>query len=168
MKPLYRRIADELAISIERSVFSPGDRLPSVRETGQRYKVCVPTVMHAYVDLEAQGLIESKPRSGFYVSQRRSLRLIHSLSPVPTIREPLSLQLSGMVRWFYDAARFKQNCPLGISNPSVELYPIEKFNRTLSSICRSPGRITEEYKDLRGDMGLRTEVARRALTWGAL
>jgi DNA-binding transcriptional MocR family regulator len=165
-KLLYRRIANELADSIERSVFSPGDRLPSVRETGLRYNVSVPTVMQAYVDLEAQGLITSRPRSGFYVSRTRPEPLSARQHTTPRMGEPLSLQLSGMVRWFYDAARFEQNCPLGVSGASVELYPIAKFNRTLASICRTSGQITDRYGDVRGDGALRTEIARRALSYG--
>jgi DNA-binding transcriptional MocR family regulator len=166
LKPIYRHISDELARSITRSVFSPGDRLPSVREIGRRYKVSVPTAMQAYVDLEAQGLIESRPRSGFYVARCASAKNAVG-AELSSMSEPLSLHLRSMVRWFYDAARFDKNCPLGVSGPSVELYPIARFNRTLASLCRGTDPCGD-YGDLRGDAGLRTEIARRALSWGCV
>lgn len=45
----------------------PGDRLPSVRDGAEQWGASPLTVLRAYRRLEAQGLIESRDRSGFFV-----------------------------------------------------------------------------------------------------
>src|ERR1700748_1246939 len=47
-----------------------GDRMPSVRKFSLQQRVSVPTALQAYVTLETRGLIEARPRSGFYVRPR--------------------------------------------------------------------------------------------------
>lgn len=46
----------------------PGARLPSVRRQAKALEVSVSTVVEAYERLAAEGLIHSRPGSGFYVS----------------------------------------------------------------------------------------------------
>ncbi len=67
----YQTIAEDLATLIERGVLRPGDRAPSVRRASQQYRVNPGTVLHAYAQLEARGLIEARPQSGYYVRARR-------------------------------------------------------------------------------------------------
>src|SRR5918992_2409216 len=45
-----------------------GDRLPSTRELSHDLEVTPRTVMAAYRDLEREGLVELRPRSGIYVA----------------------------------------------------------------------------------------------------
>ena len=48
--------------------YTPGTRLPSVRAQAQAMRFSVSTVVEAYERLVAEGLITSRPGSGFYVS----------------------------------------------------------------------------------------------------
>ncbi len=61
---LYRRIRDDV-LSGE---LAAGDRLPSKRELARRLGVALVTVESAYGQLEAEGYVTSRPRSGFYVN----------------------------------------------------------------------------------------------------
>src|SRR5579862_4283478 len=63
----YREIADQLVERVDKALLRPGDRVPSIREVTRRDRVSPGTAIRAYRDLEARGLIESRPRSGYFV-----------------------------------------------------------------------------------------------------
>ena len=44
-----------------------GDKLPSVRMLSEEYGISMGTAFQAYYHLEGKGLIESRPKSGYYV-----------------------------------------------------------------------------------------------------
>jgi DNA-binding transcriptional regulator YhcF (GntR family) len=66
----------EIADAIRRRIVSGlhlgtlahGDRLPSTRELSDEFRVAPRTVMAAYRELEQDGLVELRPRSGIYVA----------------------------------------------------------------------------------------------------
>src|SRR5690349_10614219 len=66
----YEALAADVAASIRSGALKPGDRLPSVREASRSRNVSPSTVFEAYYRLEAQGLIRSRARSGYYVAPR--------------------------------------------------------------------------------------------------
>src|ERR1700761_1769566 len=55
---------------IEERVFRPGMRMPSIRKLAQEKRVSRFTVVEAYERLVAQGYLESRRGSGFYVRER--------------------------------------------------------------------------------------------------
>ncbi len=67
----YEQLADELQAQIDRGVYRPGERIPSVRQAGRQQQLSVTTVLRAYLVLESRGLLESRPQSGYFVSLRR-------------------------------------------------------------------------------------------------
>ena len=64
---LYRQVIDLISGNIASGALRPGDRLPSLRRMSKSAGVSVPTVRQAYVELERQRRVESRPQSGFYV-----------------------------------------------------------------------------------------------------
>lgn len=67
----YQQIAEQLAALIDKGVLRPGERVPSVRRACRQQGVNPGTLLHAYEQLEARGLIEARPQSGFYVRARQ-------------------------------------------------------------------------------------------------
>ena len=65
---LFQRLADDIATQIRSGTLRLGERIPSVREISRDRTLSIATVVRAYEWLEGQGLIETRPRSGFYVS----------------------------------------------------------------------------------------------------
>ena len=72
-----RTLADQLAASlrlrIDQHALKPGTRLPSIRRFAQQQRVSRSTVVEAYDRLVADGSVESRRGSGFYVRARRSV-----------------------------------------------------------------------------------------------
>ena len=67
---LYERIAEDLTSAIRKGTLRGGDRMPSVRGLARQRSVSVATILQAYVQLENDGLIEVRPRSGHFVRAR--------------------------------------------------------------------------------------------------
>src|ERR1700686_3887365 len=84
--PAYLALANSLETQVLANVFRPGDRLPSVRTLCGDHRLSMETVLHTLRVLEDRGLIEARPRSGFYVKFRNRLR-----QPLP---QPLRLEAS--------------------------------------------------------------------------
>ena len=61
-------VMDEIKLKISSRTYLPSHRLPSVRQQARTLQVSVSTVVEAYERLMAEGIILSKPGSGFYVS----------------------------------------------------------------------------------------------------
>lgn len=56
--------------NIKEGLFKPGHKLPSVREIKEQYHISISTVQDGYEHLIISGLVESIPKSGYYVSNR--------------------------------------------------------------------------------------------------
>src|SRR6478736_9356484 len=64
---IYVQVADGLERMIGKDVLKIGDKLPSVRMLSDEYGISMGTAFQAYYHLEGKGLIESRPKSGYYV-----------------------------------------------------------------------------------------------------
>ena len=74
--PLYERLAHDLGASIAKGQLRAGDRLPSVRRLARERSVSVATVLQAYFELENEGLVEVRPKSGHFVRRERGPELL--------------------------------------------------------------------------------------------
>lgn len=66
---LTDQLAQRFADRIRQNWLAPGSRLPSVRECAKTHAVSSYTVVAAYDQLQAQGLIEARSQRGYYVRQ---------------------------------------------------------------------------------------------------
>ena len=91
---LTDQLAARFSERIRQRLLAPGARLPSVRECALRHEVSPSTVVAAYDQLLAQGLVEARRQRGFYVrgaapeartdpvaSPARAPRTVRSASP---------------------------------------------------------------------------------------
>src|ERR671927_411454 len=63
----YLRIAEGIEQMIHEEILRIGDKLPSVRMLAEEYGISMGTAFQAYYHLEGKGLIEARPKSGYYV-----------------------------------------------------------------------------------------------------
>ena len=69
--PLAQQLSARFAERIRQRLLAPGARLPSVRECARRHGVSPTTVVAAYDQLLAQGLVEARRQRGFFVREPR-------------------------------------------------------------------------------------------------
>ncbi|MGZ6124419.1 MAG: aminotransferase-like domain-containing protein [Myxococcales bacterium] len=159
---LYERVSGKLEQAMRLGALRPGDRLPSVRGLSGRERVSVSTVLQAYQQLEARGLIEARPQSGHYVRRQRPL------PPEPPPTRPAAgatpVTVSGLVARVVASARDPDLVPLGCNQPDPDLFPWGRLGRIAAGIAREGGGFTYELPP--GARSLRRQLARRALEWG--
>ncbi|MDB9194398.1 winged helix-turn-helix domain-containing protein, partial [Parabacteroides distasonis] len=66
----YQKIAKAIALQIKKGVWKTGEKLPSLRAVSHENGVSLNTVIQAYYELEKDGYIISRPKSGYIVSYR--------------------------------------------------------------------------------------------------
>ncbi len=153
----YQRYAGELAALIRSGELAAGARLPSVREASRQRRISPSTVFEAYYLLQARGLIESRPRSGFFVRADATSRPPPKAPPART--QPV--EVSKLVFEVLEATRRPGLVPLGSAFPGPELFPLRQLARALSA---SMGRLepTSMVLDLPpGHERLRQQIALR-------
>lgn len=163
MTPLYQQLADSLQGLIQDRSLRAGDRMPSVRQFSRQQRVSVPTALHAYVTLEARGLIEARPKSGFYVRARDLTPEPMKSAAPPRIAE---LRDPDPVEFLLADYADPRLVPLGAALPSADLLPGIRLTRTMAAIGRRLGPASVGYDMTPGSAVFRRELARRSLDWG--
>ena len=164
-EPLYARIAANVGELIEGGVLRTGDRIPSVRRASRQHRVSIATTVQAYLELENRGLIEARPKSGFFVRHRP-----HRLLDEPETSRPLPSASAHdsptLISRLFGATMMRDVVQLGPGVPSTKLLPAQKLNRILASTARRLGGAALELDMPPGCFPLRRALARRALDWG--
>jgi DNA-binding LacI/PurR family transcriptional regulator len=73
-KPRYVQLTDSIRMKIQNGEWEEGDRLPSFAEMYREHGASVATMQKAYDQLEKEGFIERRARSGVYVTNPPSLQ----------------------------------------------------------------------------------------------
>jgi len=165
MPPIYIQLADSLEGMIRRRSFRPGDRMPSVRQFSREQRVSIPTALHAYVTLEMRGLVEARPKSGFYVSVRFSDAIPQIVRAVtaPKVSDLAQTDPLDLIR----ADEYQPDkVQLGSAVPSPDLLPGVRLARIMSGVARRLGASGGNYGPVAGLPLLRREIARRSLSAG--
>jgi len=72
-RPIYSQIVERLQMQIVSGFYSPGDRLPSVRELATEAGVNPNTMQKAFAELERSGLIVTQRTSGRLVTEETNM-----------------------------------------------------------------------------------------------
>lgn len=161
---LYEQVADRLQKLIADGTLRPGDRLPSVRKLRAQLSVSTSTVMEAYRLLEDRGLIWVRPQSGYYVkASPTQLPQEPSTSAPPRQATDIDISLAFEVM---DLMRNPELIQLGAALPALEQLPLAQLNRLMGKVLRENSMLAHAYGTLFGDVGLRSELAKRMFDAG--
>jgi GntR family transcriptional regulator len=69
--PIYKQIMEQARLAVVTGKLAVGDQLASVRGLAEELVVNPNTVARAYADLAREGLIESRPGRGVFVTRKR-------------------------------------------------------------------------------------------------
>ena len=163
---LYQNLADQTENLIRDGVLRAGDRLSSVRQACRLHGLSAVTVTQAYYLLESKGLIEARPRSGYYVRARLGQSL-----PEPEMSHPPGhstlLQVSDFIFQILESVKDPSVVPLGSSFPSPYLFPLEKLGKCLAHAARQLDPLATITDLPPGNDELRRQLALRYLARGA-
>jgi len=160
----YLDLANILGSRIEQGLYGAGVRLPSVRTLSVEYGVSLTTVQQAYRWLEMAGLVEARPRSGWYVPARRPAPELPQMGK-PNLR-PTDVSEWGQVQELLDLESEGQTVQLGRGMPDVESPTLRPLLAALAREGRHAGAASLHYNDIRGAAALRTQLSRLAVDAG--
>ncbi|TND05091.1 MAG: GntR family transcriptional regulator [Bacteroidetes bacterium] len=162
---LYQQISESFEKQIMSELLKAGDKLPSVRALSREQGISISTAYLAYVQLETKGLIEARPRSGYYV--RFSPRLLpEQPSPVERKKQPSATSVEEMIAQIYENMSDEEIMRFSLAAPPVELLPAAKLSKTMAEAIRRSSNSCLAYEDIAGNLQLRKQVARQARSWG--
>jgi DNA-binding transcriptional MocR family regulator len=164
---LYMQVADGLEKMIADDVLKIGDKLPSVRLLSEEYGISMGTAFQAYYHLEGKGLIESRPKSGYYVrfNHRRfpEMPKIAQADPIShdvTVKEMIASIYSDIASHDHKVINFA----LAVPDPS--LLPIAKMNKSVIHSLRHNKEACFSYEHTQGNPELRKQIAKLSFNWG--
>lgn len=162
----YEALAADIAASIRNGLLKPGDRLPSVRQTSAGRNLSPATVFEAYYLLEAQGLVRSKPRSGYFVAAKARVLPLEPEETSTPDSEARSVEISDMVFAILRSAMSRDVVPLGSAFPSPMLFPLQRLGRVLAHAAThmDPWSTVDDLTP--GSLDLRRQIALRYLLDG--
>ncbi len=162
---LYLQVAEGLEKMIAEEVLRIGDKLPSVRMLSEDYGISMGTAFQAYYHLEGRGLIESRPKSGYYVrfNHRRFPDLPNSIQP-----EALSHDVSvkEMINNIYTDIAAGDVLNFALAVPDASLLPAAKLNKSVVYALRNTKDHCVNYERTQGNTELRQQITKLAFSWG--
>lgn len=159
----WHTVAQEFERMIRSGSLRVGDKLPSVRTLCHARSVSPSTILRAYSSLELAGLIQSRPRSGYYVSARPKPPVPRSSIPKPS---STLVTVSDLVFDILEASRSREVVPLGSAFPSPNLFPWTNLARYLGGSARRMDPYSTVEALPPGSLELRRQIARRYLRKG--
>ncbi|MFK7982137.1 MAG: PLP-dependent aminotransferase family protein [Saprospiraceae bacterium] len=161
----YNQIANQLEDSILNSILKVGEKLPSVRLLSKQQHVSPSTIFKAYYQLEAKGLIEARPKSGYYVRFRHAERPAPATSPSiqPNVK---AIDTSEIIKELEELRSSEKLLKLSSAVPSPKLLPIARLNKSIMEAVRTEKNFLLRYTHPQGNPELRRIIAQQLLNWG--
>lgn len=158
----YRKLAGEIERRIHDGIYQPGEKLPSIRRLHQQTNLSISTVYQAYVELENTGVVEARPKSGYFV---RPVSLQKLEAPVFSKKSsvPLRVSLAPAINSVVAAISNPRFVPLGNTAMDPDLLPVKPLARILKSLSHSEMRTLLTYSPSEGFPELRRQIALRAV-----
>ena len=168
--PLAQQLAQRYAERIQQRLLLPGARLPSVRECARHHGVSPYTVVAAYDQLLASGLLEARKQRGFFVRELREANTAgpagsagaaaprHAPAPAANTQP---IDASALIRGMFQAdARHAPG--LGtLPGDWLDLPMLQSAMRRVISQSEEPEQLALQYGEPGGDPRLRAALARR-------
>jgi DNA-binding transcriptional MocR family regulator len=170
---LTEQLSQRLAQRIRDRLLPAGARLPSVRETAQTQGVNPSTVVAAYDQLLAWGLVEARPRRGFFVREfdkKSPLALdgigvsaIHefpaSRAAEPPITSPINA--TALIRGMFHHLSDKPQPGMGVFPPEwlASTFMTAAVRKVVSPSVLQTASLS--YGEPKGDPGLRQALSTR-------
>ncbi len=151
------KLANSLKLLIENGTWKANEKLPSLRHQAELSGFSLITVMNAYQELEAQGLIYSKEKSGYFVvaqepsndEQNQNV----TLNP--------KIEINSTVFQYLKSIQPDTIIPFGTAFPNSQLLYSAKLIQTLGQLARHRLSYEQTPSLPPGNFALRKLIAQR-------
>lgn len=157
---LYQQVAGLLEQQIEQGTYVAGDRLPGLRQLRQHFGVSMATMVTACEVLEQRGILEARPRSGFYVCGQSDSAPLQE-EPCDELDGPSLVTGQERVLELVQSHNDPSILSLGAAAPPAECLPVAALDRSFARVRRTRRDSVSAYDFPPGNLELRTQVAQR-------
>jgi len=177
---LTEQLSARFAQRIRDRLLAPGARLPSVRQCAQQQGVSPSTVVAAYDQLLAQGLVDARKNRGFFVRESRAeapqpVRPLSARGQVLATataggaeagepRQPAPIDATALIRGMFHKVSDKPQ-------PGMGVFPSEWLESTFMPAAvrkvtgtRALQQFSLQYGEPKGDTGLRRALSKKLAT----
>ncbi len=165
---LSEQLAGQVAERIRQRLLAPGARLPSVRDAARRHGVSPHTVVAAYDQLLAQGLVEARKQRGFFVRCPQAEPLVvrsRAVSSGDTAAPKVApIDATALIRGMFQAGGGRPGPGLGTLPAAwLDLPLLHGALRRVLADDRLAGASASSllYGEPAGDLRLRTALSQR-------
>jgi len=156
---LYLEMADRLQTQIAAGLFPVGSRLPGVRKLSIQQEVSIATAVSACRELEQRGVLEARPRSGYFVRQPPAQRDMPRQAN--TSHRPRAVTGQERVLQLLQAVNDPGIVNLGAAVPDADFLPARQVEQAFHHVLKSQRRRCTGYEFPPGAPELRQQIARR-------
>jgi len=167
----YKQVANRILKLVRTGTLRPGERIPSVRKMSDQIDVSLMTVLQGYQILETKGIIESRPRSGYFVRPDHLWNLNRTVhfreaKTVPLKLKPSKTCVSGTVDSLFDETGRPGVLSLGCGISDPEYFPSEELSLHMARAVRSHPLEINHYSVAPGDFDLRLQISKKLMDAG--
>lgn len=151
MQHSYQKIAQQLEHAIRQGQYQTGQRLPSVRSAAQHYQVSIATIIRCYRQLENQGLLEAKSKSGMYVADWQnqpapsSTKQTQPNKAPPTVEYDKLVSLQHRMTELYSLTAQPLKLGWHLANAAAEWYPCDSLGKIAQKLLRKDPSLIGQY-----------------------
>ena len=159
----YVALADDIQDNILKGIFTPGEKLPSLRKLHNKLGLSISTIHQAYIELEKRGRVEAKEKSGFYVKSLNK-SLLGQPALTKKVNQPCQVMVNELAENIISDLQDDTMLQLGAAVPSKELMPLKQLSRIMKSIpAIDLQNYFSSYDLCAGNIELREELSKRML-----
>ncbi|PMJ90640.1 PLP-dependent aminotransferase family protein [Vibrio sp. 10N.261.55.A7] len=172
----YDQVEKSLRRAITAGIYQAGDKLPSIRQLSLDLKVSKNTVIRAYQELEAVGMIYSVAKSGYRVQSPSALKEAVKNPPHP----PSEVDLLSLCKTILTYSNEKECLSAGSAHPNVDFPAIKSLYAEIGRHSRMQSQLPSHYQIAPGnnllikqllkishDLGVPAQLEDIAVTHGA-
>jgi GntR family transcriptional regulator / MocR family aminotransferase len=153
--PIFLQLAHAIASDIHCERLKPDESLPGTRELAGQLSINRNTVVAAYAELAAEGLVRTRAGGGTFVTAPMST----VLHPVPPTDDTPTYPIQPPSRAALPAKAPKPGTLVLNSLPDIRLFPAAALTRAFRRAIAQRGRSLISYADPCGHRRLREELA---------
>lgn len=163
---LSEQLSGQLAERIRSRLLPAGSRLPSVREAARRHGISAHTVVAAYDQLLAQGLVEARQQRGFFVREQRSDPPGSARAPAPRPTGVVPVDAATLIRGMFHLPG--QRPAPGLGTLPMEWLDLPILGTALRRAIAGDrlGPLALRYGEPAGDLRLREALSQRLAEFG--
>jgi DNA-binding transcriptional MocR family regulator len=163
-EPVYVGLANKIAEMIEKGVFKPEDKLPSLRSLHKENGLSIGTILQAFNYLIDKGLITSREKSGYFVNHRSGKSWPTPL-PLAVALSERTVHIDQLLQNLRRESSSKKFVSFANALPDHRLLPFNGIKRAIQNTSRDISGSYLELEDRKGNQVLREEIAKRSFLW---